>query len=76
MTTLCFPIGYNQNHYDFRAPDDQEWFVEDLIGHQWAEGKNLKFDVRWSLGDTTWEPMSSCKELAALDQYLKIQGVQ
>ena len=48
-----FPNRVQPEPYDFRMPDDQEWIVEDLIGHQWAEDKNLGFEVRWSLGDTT-----------------------
>ncbi|KAF8238264.1 hypothetical protein L208DRAFT_1497903, partial [Tricholoma matsutake] len=71
-----FPNRVQREPYDFGMPDDQEWFVEDLIGHRWTEGNNLEFEVQWSLGNTTWEPMSSCKELATLDQYLEIQGVQ
>ena len=73
---FLFPNRVQPEPYDFRTPDDQEWFVEDLIGHRWTEDKHLEFEVRWSLGDTTWEPLNSCKELAALDRYLEIQGVQ
>jgi hypothetical protein len=71
-----FPNRVQPGPYDFGAPDDQKWFVEDLIGHRWAGGKSLEFEVRWSLGNTTWEPLSLCKELAAPDRYLEIQGVQ
>jgi len=61
--------------YDFGAPDDSEWFVDELLGHHW-DGRQLEFQVRWSLGDTTWEPSASCKDLSALDRYLELQGVQ
>ena len=71
-----FPNQVHPEPYDFGTPDDQEWFVEDLLGHLWVEGKNLEFEVRWSLGNTTWEPLSSCKELVVLDRYLEIQEVQ
>jgi hypothetical protein len=37
-------------------------------------GKKIKFNVRWSLGDTTWEPLENCNELAAFDEYLKIMN--
>jgi len=60
--------------YDFGVPDEHEWFIDELLGHQW-KGKNLEFEVRWSLGDTTWEPFENCIELEALDRYLEIQGV-
>jgi hypothetical protein len=35
--------------YDFGAPNNQEWFVEDIMGHQWEKGNkltNLKLEVR------------------------------
>jgi hypothetical protein len=28
------------------------------------------------LGDVMWEPLVSCKELAALDEYLELHGVK
>lgn len=62
--------------YDFSAPDDQEWFIDEILRHQWANGKNLEFEAWWSLGDTTWEPINSCKDLEALDQYFELQGIQ
>jgi hypothetical protein len=65
--------------YDFGAPDDQEWFVDKIMGHQWHKGsrlQNLKFEVRWSLGDTTWETYESCKDLEALDHYLEVHGIK
>lgn len=34
----------------------------------------MEFQVRWSTGDTTWEPAGVCMELIALDQYLEIHG--
>ena len=62
-----FPNRVQPEPYDFGALDDQEWFIDDLMGHCWVNGKDLEFEVRWSLGDTTWEPLSSCKDLEALD---------
>ena len=73
---LMFPNRVQPEPYDFGAPDDQEWFIDDLIGHRWSNGKDLEFEVRWSLGDTTWEDLSSCKDLEALDRYLELQGVK
>jgi len=52
--------------YNFGAPDDAEWIVDELNSHQWS-GKNLEFQVHWNAGEMTWEPLESCKELAALD---------
>ncbi|KAI6017275.1 hypothetical protein PISMIDRAFT_101004, partial [Pisolithus microcarpus 441] len=36
----------------------------------------LKFLVKWSLGDSTWEPYLHCKDLEALDRYLELHGVE
>ena len=70
-----FPNRAHPEPYDFGAPDDAEWFVDELLGHRW-DGKKLQFQVRWSLGDTTWETLASCKDLEALDRYLELQGVR
>jgi hypothetical protein len=61
--------------YDFDAPDDAEWIMDELDSHRW-NGKNLEFQVHWNTGETTWEPLESCKELAALDRYLTLMGVK
>lgn len=61
--------------YDFGTPDDQEWLVEEIIGHQWHNNR-LKFQVRWNLGDTTWESHRTCNDLQALDDYLHLMGVE
>ena len=61
-------------YYDFSAPDDQEWLVEEILAHKWDKN-NLLFHVRWNMGDTTWEPLQACHELQALDNYLQLIGV-
>jgi len=48
--------------------------VDAIIGHAW-KGRKIEFNIQWSLGDTTWEPYEHCKDLAALDDYLKLYGV-
>ena len=58
-----------QAFYDVRQTK-----VNKVITHQWARNR-LKFLMKWNLGDSTWEPSSSCKELEPLDRYLKLQGV-
>jgi len=70
-----FPNRASVDAYDFGAPDDAEWIVDKLDSHQW-NGKNLEFQVHWNAGETTWEPLESCKELAALDRYLTLMGVK
>lgn len=71
-----FPNRAQPEPYDFRAPDDAEWFVDDILGHRWQKDNQLELHVRWSMGDTTWEPLVHCKELVALDCYLEVMGVK
>lgn len=73
---LMFPNRAHPGLYDFGVPDKQEWFVDKLLGHCWVDRKALEFEVRWSIGDTTWEPLSNCNKLAALERYLELQGVK
>ena len=47
-----FPNRHYPDPYDFGAPDDAEWFVEEIMAHRW-KGRNIEFKVKWSLGDTT-----------------------
>ena len=72
---MMFPNRVQPEPYDFGAPDDQEWFVDKIIGHR-RENNGLEFYVQWSLGDTTWELLPSCKDLEALDCYLELQGIK
>jgi hypothetical protein len=51
-----------------------EWWADEIIGHCWV-GKNLQLQVKWVLGDVTWEPLANVNELAALDNYLVLHGV-
>jgi hypothetical protein len=69
-----FPNRHTPEAYDFGAPDDTEWYVEEITAHRWV-GRNVQFEVKWSLGDTTWEPLANCNELAALDLYLLLMGI-
>jgi hypothetical protein len=46
-----------------------------IITHRRINSKDLDFQVRWTLGDVTWEPMSACKDLEALNTYLELRGV-
>jgi hypothetical protein len=70
-----FPNRVHPEPYDFGAADEPEWFVDELIGHRWVNDQ-IEFEVRWSLGDTTWEPHDVCKRLEALDRYLELHGVK
>jgi hypothetical protein len=70
-----FPNRATPEPYDFGAGDDQEWYVDDIIGHRRNNLGKLEYEVRWSLGDTTWEPHEECKRLEALDRYLELHRV-
>ena len=72
---MLFPNYMQPELYDFGAMDDQEWFIDKIISHQW-KGQNLTLEVRWSLGDTTQEPLENWKNLMALDRYLELQGIR
>jgi hypothetical protein len=60
--------------YDFGAPESAEWYVDEIVGHQW-KGWNMEFLVKWNMGDSTWEPIVHCNKLAALDDYLMLLGI-
>ncbi|TFK50713.1 hypothetical protein OE88DRAFT_1601231, partial [Heliocybe sulcata] len=71
---ILFPHRESLTAYDFGEPTDVEFLVEDIIGHRWTKGK-LEFQVRWVIGEVTWEPLSSCNDLEALDDYLSLARV-
>ena len=71
-----FPNRHQLEPYDFGVPENHEWFVDEIIGHRWVTTKQVEYQVRWSLGDTTWEKHANCNQLAALDRYLEVQGVK
>src|ERR1700726_822976 len=69
-----FPDRRTVDAYDFGAPEDAEWYMDEIVGHRW-HGRRIEFQVRWSLGDTTWENLATCDELEALDKYLEVMGI-
>ena len=69
-----FPHREPKKFYDFGMPDKTEWLVDEIIGHQW-NGPEVVFQVKWNLGDTTWEPLEECEKLGALTRYLEVIGV-
>jgi hypothetical protein len=70
-----FPKQEAKPFYDFGANGDEEWLIDETIVHRRINSKDLEFQVCWTLGDVTWEPMSACKDLEALDNYLELLGV-
>ena len=71
---ILFPKREAKSYYDFGNNDEQEWFVNEILAHKWTNN-NLELQVKWMLGDITWEPINSCKNLEALDSYLELRGV-
>ena len=71
-----FPCHDTKAYYDFGAADKPEWFVNEILAHHWVDSMGLELQVCWTLGDMMWEPLASCKKLAALDKYLELRGVK
>ena len=69
-----FPSRDVQVYYDFGYGDEAEQEVDEILAHQW-DSRALRLLVKWSSGDSTWEPLKSCDKLLALDEYLSIRGV-
>ncbi|CAD6915187.1 unnamed protein product [Tilletia controversa] len=69
-----FPGRDPRAFYDFGAKEDEEWSVDDILGHRWLSAK-LQLLVLWSTGETTWEPLDECNRLEVLDKYLELHGV-
>jgi hypothetical protein len=72
---ITFPSRESKHFYDFGMPDDDEWFVDEIIGHRFTDDA-IEFHVRWTAGDHTWEPFSGVKSLEALDHYYALMGVK
>src|SRR6266481_4283477 len=70
-----FPCHDTKSYYDFGSTDEPGWFVDEILAHRWISPNALELQIRWTLGDVTWEPLAECKELEALDEYLELHGV-
>jgi hypothetical protein len=71
-----FPGREVGRFYDFGMPDEQEWMVESIIGHKWIGPRTLRFRVKWTAGDITWEPPKHMEETAQLDEYYELHAVE
>ena len=71
---VLFPKREAKLYDDFGNNDEQEWFIDEILAHKWTNN-DLELQVKWMLGDVTWEPIDSCKKLEALDTYLELRGV-
>ena len=47
-----FPRRDTQAFYDVSNDKDVEWVVNKLVAHRW-KGAQIKFLVKWNLGNTT-----------------------
>ena len=72
---ILFPKRDTKVYYNFGNNEDQEWLIEEILAYKWTNN-DLEFQVKWMAGDITWEPLSSCKELEALDNYLELWDVK
>lgn len=50
--------------------DEEETAIESFNGHRWESRRNLEFQVVWTDGDVTWEPLSNVNDCAAMEEYL------
>ena len=71
---ILFPKRETKSYYNFGNNDKQEMFVNEILAHKWTD-TNFELQVKWMLGDVTWEPTDSCKKLEALDTYLELRGI-
>lgn len=71
---VAFPGREPTKYYDVGIPENHEWVVESILSHRWFNGA-LEFQVRWVLGDVTWETSENCSALQALDDYLALIDV-
>ena len=72
---ILFPKRDTKVFYDFGNNEDQELLIKVILAHKWTNN-DLELQVKWTLGDVTWEPLSFCKDLEALDVYLELQGAK
>ena len=69
-----FPSHKSKHFYDFGMPDNEEWLVDEIVGHKFT-GKSIEFNIRWTAGDHTWELYQTVMDLEALDQYYALMGM-
>ena len=54
---ILFPKRDTKVFYNFGNNEDQEWLIKEILAHKWTNN-NLELQVKWTLGDITWEPPS------------------
>ena len=74
IMTYCSPKEKQDHTMILAIITNKKWFIDEILAHKWTDN-NLELQVKWTLGDVTWEPIDSCKNLEALDSYLELRGV-
>jgi hypothetical protein len=69
-----FPNRPASKEYDF-GTGTSENYVDEILDHR-LHGRRLELLIQWTSGDQTWEPLSECGQLTALDEYLALRGVE
>jgi hypothetical protein len=69
-----FPNHEATFFYDFGNNPESEWLVNSIVDHKFTNNSN-QFNILWDTGETTHEPLSCCKDLTTLDNYLELHGV-
>jgi hypothetical protein len=69
-----FPNHEATFFYDFGNNPEREWLVNSIVDHKFTNN-SIQFDILWDTGETTCEPLSHCKDLTALDNYLELHSV-
>ncbi|KAF8172226.1 hypothetical protein K438DRAFT_1981677 [Mycena galopus ATCC 62051] len=49
---------------------EEETGINSFNGHRWESRRNLQFQVLWTDGDVTWEPLFNVNDCAAMENYL------
>ena len=72
----CFPNREATFFYDFGNDPEgmvREWLIDPIVNHKFTKN-SINFDILWDTSETTCELLAHCKDLAALNNYLKLHG--
>ncbi|KAJ7927408.1 hypothetical protein B0H13DRAFT_1971212 [Mycena leptocephala] len=64
------PLATQDESDDDDDSDQEETEIRSFNGHRWEKRRNLEFQVVWTDGDVTWEPLSNVNDCLAMEQYL------
>ncbi|KAF7335145.1 DDE-domain-containing protein [Mycena venus] len=69
------PLAPQDASDDDDESDQEETGIISFNGHRWESRRNLQFQVVWTDGDVTWEPLSNVNDCAAMEGYLAHRDV-